>query len=156
MTTAVDEARLRIGEAAKQFGVSTRTLRYYEEVGLLEPSGRSPGGDRRYSDADVARLRRILEIRDAMGFDLERIRAILCADDRIAELKSEVKAGVSKKRRRELLHEAMVLNRRQRQLVEEKLQLLSSFADDLDAKADRYRALARELGVDDPLFERQP
>lgn len=144
------DARLRIGEVAKQAGVSTRTLRYYQEVGLLEPSGRSPGGDRRYSDADIARLDRVLELRDVMGFDLDRIRTIITAEDRIAELKSEVRAGVSKKRRREIVHEAIELNHQQRAVVAEKLELLSGFADDLAAKAARYRTLAEELGVDPP------
>src|SRR5579885_3137210 len=105
----------RIGAVAKGANVSTRTLRYYEEVGLLEPSGRTPGGDRRYSDDDIGRLERILELRDVMGFDLDSIRDVLTADDRILQLRSEAQAGVSIARRREILQEAIELNRRQRE-----------------------------------------
>jgi DNA-binding transcriptional MerR regulator len=144
--TAADPT-LRIGAAAERAGVSTRTLRYYQEVGLLEPSGRSPGGDRRYSEADLERLARILRLRDVMGFDLDRIRVILAADDRILELRSEVRAGVSQTRRREIVHEAIELNHHQRELVREKLQLLQAFNDELEATAERYRAKADELGV---------
>lgn len=86
-------ARFRIGEVAEQAGVSTRTPRYYQELGLLDPAGVSSGGSRRYSTKDVARLRRILELRDVMGFDLERINTILHAEDRLAELREEVLAG---------------------------------------------------------------
>ena len=68
--TEPGDARFRIGEVAKQAGVSPRTLRYYQELGMLDPAGRSPGGSRRYSSRDVARLTRILELRDVMGFDL--------------------------------------------------------------------------------------
>ena len=65
------EARYRIGEIADAAGVSTRTLRYYEELGLVSPSGHSPGGARRYSDADLARVLRIRELQDLVGFNLD-------------------------------------------------------------------------------------
>ena len=54
------ESTYRIGEVAERFGVSTRTLRYYEEVGLIVPSGKSPGGSRRYSDADITRIETVM------------------------------------------------------------------------------------------------
>ena len=57
--SAALEADVRIGEAAALVGVSTRTLRYYQELGMLRPSARSAGGARRYSEADIARLQRI-------------------------------------------------------------------------------------------------
>ncbi len=85
-------ASLRIGEVAIEAGVTTRTLRYYQELGLLDP-GQSPGGSRRYGESDVIRLKRILELRDVMGFDLERIRAILSSEDRLAELRARGPAG---------------------------------------------------------------
>ncbi|MGI8480002.1 MAG: MerR family DNA-binding transcriptional regulator [Gaiellaceae bacterium] len=47
---------LKIGEVADRVGLSLRTIRYYEEVGLLEPTGRSPGGFRLYSEDQVTRL----------------------------------------------------------------------------------------------------
>jgi DNA-binding transcriptional MerR regulator len=50
----------RIGEVAERAGVTTRTLRYYQEFGLLDPSDHRPGNNRRYSDTDVARLMRII------------------------------------------------------------------------------------------------
>ncbi len=53
-----DDGLLRIGEAAERAGVSCRTLRYYEELGLLVPAGHSAGGARRYTGDDVERLRR--------------------------------------------------------------------------------------------------
>ena len=65
---------LRIGQAAAIVGVSTRTLRYYEELGLLHPSSRSPGGGRRYCEEDLARLLRIRELQSLMGFNLRDIQ----------------------------------------------------------------------------------
>ena len=144
------EPRFRIGEVAEQAGVSTRTLRYYQELGLLDPAGHSPGGSRRYSTSDVARLRRILELRDVMGFDLERISTILHAEDRLAELRQEVRAGVSPDRRREVVSEAITLNNAMRRQVHEKLEMLQSFLDELETKAARYRQIASELDLDVP------
>ena len=150
MTDSVGEARFRIGEVAEQAGVSTRTLRYYQELGLLDPAGHSPGGSRRYSTGDVARLRRILELRDVMGFDLERISTILHAEDRLAELREEVRAGVSPDRRREVVSEAITLNNAMRRQVHEKLDVLQSFLDELETKAAKYRQIASELDLDVP------
>jgi DNA-binding transcriptional MerR regulator len=149
MTGAADP-QFRIGEVAEQAGVSTRTLRYYQELGLLDPAGRSPGGTRRYSSADVARLRRILELRDVMGFDLERISTILHAEDRLAELREEVRAGVSPDRRREILIEAIDLNNGMRRQVHEKLDVLQSFLGELETKAAKYRQIASELELEVP------
>jgi DNA-binding transcriptional MerR regulator len=69
----MSDAQYRIGEVAEAAGVSTRTLRYYEELGLVSPSGHSPGGARRYSDADLARVLRIRELQHLVGFNLEAI-----------------------------------------------------------------------------------
>jgi DNA-binding transcriptional MerR regulator len=85
----------RIGEVAARAGVTTRTLRYYQELGLLAPSGRSPGGTRRYSESDIARLLRILELRNVMGLGLERIRLIVQAEDRPADLPAGAERGAT-------------------------------------------------------------
>ncbi|MGH9126600.1 MAG: MerR family transcriptional regulator [Acidimicrobiales bacterium] len=143
----VTATTLRIGEVATQAGVTTRTLRYYQELGLLAP-GHSPGGSRRYTAADAARLRRIIELRDVMGFDLERIHEILGAEDRLAELKAEAKRGISEARRREILSEAIAINARMREQVCQKRAVLDEFLAELEAKAVSYATVAVELGLD--------
>lgn len=142
------DAYLRIGEVALRAGVSTRTLRYYQELGLLDPAGQSPGGNRRYSDADVVRLRRILELRDVMGFDLERIREIMEAEDRLAQLREEAQRGTSRERRREIVAEAIAINARMQQQVRAKLGILGKFLAQLEAKAAQCVVVAAELGMD--------
>jgi DNA-binding transcriptional MerR regulator len=103
---------------------------------------------RLYTADDVERLRRILELRDVMGFDLERIRLLLQAEDRLAELRAESERGVSIARRREMVKEAMELNARVRYEVEEKLGLLQGYLAELHAKAGRYRDIAAEIGLE--------
>jgi MerR family transcriptional regulator, repressor of the yfmOP operon len=138
-------AGMRIGEAAARAAVSPRTLRYYEELGLLSPSGRSPGGDRRYSEADVERLLRIRELKDLMGFDLDQIRAVIGAEARLGELRAQYLSGVDAARRRELLLEAIEINDRLRTDVKDKLARTQEFLAGLDAKAARYREVLAEL-----------
>jgi DNA-binding transcriptional MerR regulator len=75
-----EEARpLRIGEVAKATGLTVRTLRHYDEIGLLVPSERSAAGYRLYGEGDVRRLYRILALR-GMGFRLEEIAATLARE----------------------------------------------------------------------------
>jgi DNA-binding transcriptional MerR regulator len=62
----------KIGELAKRTGLSIRMLRYYDEIGLLRPSARTPSGHRLYGADDLARLQRVLSLRQ-LGFALEEI-----------------------------------------------------------------------------------
>ena len=140
----------RIGELAAELGVSTRTLRYYEELGLVRPSGYSKGGSRRYGDEDRDRLLRIRDLQSVMGFNLGEIREILEADDRLATLRTEYNKGVTPKRHRDILVEAARLNARTRAQIDAKIGVLEDYRAELEATAQKYRARARELGVDLP------
>src|SRR5271165_6759045 len=89
MSTLTTEGRLlRIGEMAERTGVSERTLRYYEELDLLVPAGHSPGGSRRYSELEVARVLRIRELQQLLGLNLDEIRTVLAAEDRLEALRA--------------------------------------------------------------------
>jgi DNA-binding transcriptional MerR regulator len=143
------DAPLSIGEVARRLGISTRTLRYYQELGLVAPSGSSPGGNRRYNELDVARVQHIRELQDVIGLDLERIGVVVRAEDRLATLRAEVRAApVSDERMAEILREAMEINQQLRAQVADRERALRAFLDDLDAKAARYHEVAAELGVD--------
>ena len=77
---ATGVALRQIGEVAEQIGLSLRTIRYYEEVGLITPSARSQGGFRLYSDADVARLE-LVKWMKPLDFTLDQMREVLEALD---------------------------------------------------------------------------
>lgn len=140
-------ALLRIGEVAERLGVSTRTLRYYEELGLVVPSGRSPGGSRRYADTDLERVQHIRELQQVLGFNLDEIHEIVGAEDRLAELKSEYTSTASARRQATILHEAMALNDRLQKQVADKIGVLEGFRAELRSKARRYREVAAERGI---------
>jgi MerR family copper efflux transcriptional regulator len=77
------DGMLQIGEVADAVGLSLRTIRHYEEVGLVPPSGRTNGGFRLYTDADVARLRLVKDMKP-LEFTLEELRDLLHVRDRLA------------------------------------------------------------------------
>jgi DNA-binding transcriptional MerR regulator len=136
-----------IGEVAERVGVTTRTLRYYEEFGLVTPSVRTAGGSRRYTEADVARVMRIRELQAVMGFNLEEIRELIGAGDRMDALRAEYRAGVSEQRTGEIVNEAARLNGRTQEQVLAKIGLLQAYLAELQADAAKYEAFAREHGL---------
>lgn len=73
----------QIGEVADQVGLSLRTIRYYEEIRLVTPSGHSDGGFRLYTDDDVERLKLVKALKP-VGMSLETTRELLEAADRVA------------------------------------------------------------------------
>ncbi|MDX3777485.1 MerR family transcriptional regulator [Streptomyces europaeiscabiei] len=73
---------MQIGEVAARTELSLRTIRHYEETGLVLPSARSQGGFRLYTEADVARLMVIRRMKP-LGFTLDEMRALLEATDRL-------------------------------------------------------------------------
>jgi DNA-binding transcriptional MerR regulator len=145
--SASDDGRLRIGEVAEQAGVSTRTVRYYEQLGLLEGVSRTAGGTRCYTKHDVEVLVRIRELQAVMGFDLDQIRTVLDAERRIDELRAQWQRAPSRRRQQQILTEAMAINTRLRDEVAAKRARLDGFLSDLEAKAVRYREVAAERGL---------
>ena len=77
-----------ISVAAELAGMHPQTLRIYERRGLLTPA-RTPGGNRRYSDADIQRLRRIAELASS-GMNLEGIRHVMSLEEEVVRLRHEV------------------------------------------------------------------
>jgi DNA-binding transcriptional MerR regulator len=78
----IDE-HYQIGEVADTVGLSLRTIRYYEEIGLVPPSGRTEGGFRLYTDSDVDRLRLVKALKP-VGMSLETMGDLLEAADQVA------------------------------------------------------------------------
>jgi MerR family copper efflux transcriptional regulator len=76
------EPTMQIGEVAERIGLSLRTIRYYEEVGLIRPSARSSGGFRLYTESDVSRLQLVKDMKP-LGFSLDEMRDLLEVLDRL-------------------------------------------------------------------------
>ncbi len=143
-TDGTVETLLGIGKAAEAVGVSERALRYYQQIGLLTPSGRTPGGLRRYSSDDLDRVRRIRELQTLLGFNLDEVRTVFANEDRLTTLRGQYQRRPTPGRRRDLIAEKLVLEEQFRATVAAKLAGLQSFLDDLDSRVQRLRDLLAE------------
>ena len=141
---------LRIGDLASRAGVSTRTLRYYEELGLLVPARYTAGGERRYRIEDLAHLQRILELKDLLGMNLEEIRGFVLSEARLGELRVAFRAEqntlttAAETKRRAILEEALGLQTSLVECIDAKLARMAAFRSELHAKARRCRKLLDE------------
>jgi len=135
-----------IGAAAEKAGVSQRALRYYQELGLLTPRGCTPGGLRRYSEDDLARVARIRQLQILLGLNLDEIAIVLRGEDRMAEIRLAYHdEGTSGAERRELVRESLALQQDLRATVEAKRQGIEGFLTDLDARITKTRALLDQM-----------
>ncbi len=131
-----------IGAAAAQAGVSERALRYYQQLGLLEPACTTPGGLRRYSADDLARVARIRELQTLLALNLDEIAIVLRNEDRLAQIRLEYRdERTSDDERPRLIRECLELLESLRETVEAKRSALESFLSDLDARIGRCKDL---------------
>ncbi len=140
------EQLVGIGTAALQAGVSQRALRYYQQIGLLTPQGCTPGGMRRYSEEDLARVGRIRKLQTLLGLNLDEIAQVLRGEDRMAEIRLAYHdEGTSSAERRVLVRESLVLQQDLRATVEAKRQGIEGFLADLDARIVKVQALLDQM-----------
>ena len=90
MNPSDEEPRYVISVAARMLGVQTYTLRYYEKIGIMEPS-RSKGNIRLYSDSDIAHLKRVKTLMNDLGVNLAGVEVILRMAQRMTELQQHIK-----------------------------------------------------------------
>jgi MerR family transcriptional regulator, repressor of the yfmOP operon len=131
---------LRIGEVAREVGTTPRTIRYYEEIGLLpEAADRPSGGHRNYTAADVDRLRELIRLRDLLGVSLEELRELVEAEEARAVLRREFQASEDPVRRRDILHQALGHLDRQLELVRRRKAELERLEGELRSRRRRVR-----------------
>jgi MerR family transcriptional regulator, repressor of the yfmOP operon len=138
----------RIEPVAARTGLSKRTLRYYEEIGLLAPPTRTEGGYRLYSEADIQHLQRIKRLRDLLGFSLKEIREIAQAQEQREQVKAAFAAETDPHTRIAWIERAEELTRSQLALVEEKLaglqEMHTNLLVQLRRQAERKAQLLQE------------
>jgi DNA-binding transcriptional MerR regulator len=142
---------IRISDAATAAGVSPRTLRYYEELGLLTPSLYTPGGERRYTQENLGQLRRILELREVLGMNLDEIKEFLSFEARLDVLRDEYRAkreattAQARSEQKATLRESLALIESLAEQLNAKLARMDSFRAKLTGDAQRCRELLNEL-----------
>jgi MerR family transcriptional regulator, repressor of the yfmOP operon len=144
-TNVGETASFSIEQVAARTGLTKRTLRYYEEVGLLPPTGRTEGNYRRYSEADIERIERIKNLRDLLGFSLADIRQLLQADDERDHIKVAYRQETDALAKVAQLDRSDELIRRQLYLIEQKLTGLEQMRESLQTKLERHAQIRKDL-----------
>jgi MerR family transcriptional regulator, repressor of the yfmOP operon len=130
---------MRIGEVAGAVGTTPRTIRYYEEIGLMPGvAGRAAGAHRVYTPEDVEQLTEILRLKELLGVSLEELRTLVADQETRAALRQEFHAPrTSRARRRRILAESEEILARTQSLVDRRRAALDAF----DAELATRRAL---------------
>ena len=146
MSTQAPERSYRIGDVAERVGVTTRTIRYYEELGLLgTASSRTKGAHRLYTEADIARLEELIRLRDLLGLTLEELAALAEAEEARAALRNQWAESATDNERARIVEAAIPLVERQLELVRARQDRLSEFAGELSEKLRSLRNRQAEL-----------
>lgn len=134
-----------IGEAAARTGLTQRTLRYYEELGLLKPPARVSGGQRLYSPEDLARLEQIVRMKKLLGFTLSEIKLVVEAEETKQHLHQDVKRERDRAKQLRQLEEAASVTSRQLKMVGEKLTQMQAMKKELARDLATFEEKIRQL-----------
>jgi len=147
------EAYLQIGEVAERTGVTQRTLRFYEEKGLLRSPTRMDGGFRLYSEDDVKRVKHIRRLQNLLGVTLAEIKEMVEAEEVLRELTAQYRpeSDVSEKKRQ--LQKAIDVVTRQHGIVSQKAEQMSEMKTQLE---ERLRTFARWMAELEHLESKAP
>jgi DNA-binding transcriptional MerR regulator len=137
---------LRIGEVAERADTTVRTVRYYEEVGLLPGSEeRTHGRHRTYSDADVERLREILQLKELLNLSLDELRGLVEAEEARAAIRERYRSSTDAAERERLLRQAAHHLDRQLALVRDRRTALGELEERLAERRERVAERLAEL-----------
>jgi DNA-binding transcriptional MerR regulator len=134
---------IRIGELAERTGVTPRTIRYYEEIGLLTGVERPGGSHRLYDDEHVERIGELTRLRDLLNLSLEELKQLADAETARAALRREWDESDADKLR--IVRQALPHVETQLELVRRRKDELEKLESELAAKRERLLELEREL-----------
>ena len=143
--STVESGFLKIQEVASELGLTTRSIRYYEELGLLSPAARSDGAYRLYDASDVERLQFIKGLRDDAGFSLAEISQLL--EDEAARVRSREAYSHTgdPAERRTIVVESLARVDRQARILRDKISRLEAMVTTVEARRRRLSTRLADL-----------
>ena len=136
---------VRIQEVASELGLTPRSIRYYEELGLLSPAARSEGAYRLYDTSDVERLRFIKQLRDDAGFSLAEIGQLLEDEAARARTRQAFHESADPAERRLLINDSLQRADRQVAILRSKIDRLEEMAVAAEVRRERLRARLADI-----------
>lgn len=138
-------ARYQIGEVAEQTGVTQRTLRFYEEKGLVNPPERMEGGFRLYSEDDVNRILYIKRLQELLGFTLSEIKEMVEAEELLQQMIATFRPDRELPVRLQRVEQIIDALTRQLEVVDHKVEHLTTMREELRGKMSRMQARRKEI-----------
>ena len=139
------DANLQIGEVAERTGVTQRTLRFYEEKGLLRPPNRMDGGFRLYSEEDVKRVQKIRRLQDLLGISLADIKEMVDAEGILRELRAQYRPEAELPEKRRQLEKAIEVTQAQHAIVQQKVSQMREMETQLEERLKLFERWMAEL-----------
>ncbi len=136
---------LRIQEVASELGLTTRSIRYYEELGLLSPAARSEGAYRLYDASDVERLEFIKGLRDDAGFSLAEISLLLEDEAARGRAREAFSRSSDAAERRAILVGSLARVDRQAGILREKIERIEAMVEAVEARRSRLSARLADI-----------
>ncbi|KSU84325.1 MULTISPECIES: MerR family transcriptional regulator [Fictibacillus] len=131
---------LKIDEVAKQSGLTKRTIRYYEQIGLLSSPPRSEGGFRLYSQDHVNFLKKITNAKEVMGFSLAELQEFIKLSDMLEHQRHDYRQVKGTELQKEKLEKVLHTVEEQLKLLEQKKKTILKVEGDLVSLRDRAKA----------------
>ncbi len=153
MKTSQPEAKsayLQIGEVAERAGVSQRTIRFYEEKGLLKAPARLESGYRLYTEEDVRRVKQIKKLQQLLGVTLAEIKEMVEAQDTLRQLRAEYRPDAPVDVKLEQLRKATEVVQRQYQIVHHKVEQLLEMKAQLEDWLHTFERWRKQLEGQSP------
>ncbi|WP_062235985.1 MerR family transcriptional regulator [Fictibacillus sp. FJAT-27399] len=131
---------LKIDDVAKQSGLTKRTIRYYEQIGLLASPPRSEGGIRLYSEEHVEFLKKITNAKEVMGFSLSELQEFITLSDTLELQKHDYRQFKGTSQQKVKLEKVLLTVEEQLKLLEQKKKNILKVEGDLVSLRDRAKA----------------
>lgn len=140
--------KLKIDQVAVQSGLTKRTIRYYEEIGILMPPQRSEGGIRYYNQEHIELLKRIKDIKDALGLSLEELQHFISLSNIIEAQKIDYKQSFERTERKEKLFEIINTLDEELNIIKRRIEKIEKVQNNLKDLRSRAQALVERLELE--------
>ncbi|SFJ22113.1 DNA-binding transcriptional regulator, MerR family [Paenibacillus sp. UNC496MF] len=122
----------KIDEVAKACGLTKRTIRYYEELGLIPPPERSEGGIRLYARKHIERLKQLINARDVLGFSLQELLEFVAVHENLDERKQTYRKTEEREEKLRQLRGIQATIDQQLGMIDQKLARMAEFRGEIE------------------------
>lgn len=132
---------VKIEEVSKLTGLTKRAIRYYEQIGLIDPPERTEGRIRLYTDDDISRLQKVVDAKEVLGFSLQELQHYLSLNETIEQYRNEYRESKKEhKSSRELDKIAKGLQK-QEAMIDEKIEKMLQFKKEVHQLYQKVTAI---------------